>query len=84
MTVNTANALFMVSLAIFSAVAAAALAVVFEQWWNRRQTRQDADEVVPEAVHPIVEATKAFQSLSKTLSTRPRPRNNLNKENDRG
>ena len=44
MTVNMANVLFMISLAVFSAVAAAVLAVVTDRWWNLRQEARRAAE----------------------------------------
>lgn len=44
MTVNMANAMFMISLAIFSAVAAAGLAVVLDRWWYARQEARRAAE----------------------------------------
>lgn len=76
MTVNTANALFMVSLAIFSAVAAAALAVVFEQWWNRRQVRQARalEDVADKADAVGYSMQKIADVLNKATG----------KENDRG
>lgn len=44
MTVNTANALFMISLAVFCAITAAGLAVVTDRWWNLRQEARRAAE----------------------------------------
>jgi hypothetical protein len=44
MTVNMANALFMISLAIFASLSAAGLAVVLDRWWSNRQETSRAAE----------------------------------------
>jgi hypothetical protein len=44
MTVNMANALFMISLAVFASLSAAGLAVVLDRWWSDRQETRRAAE----------------------------------------
>lgn len=56
MTVHWVNIAFMTALALFAAVAAAALAVLFDRWWTERTWRKDlerAEESAPLTVEMI-------------------------------
>lgn len=84
MTLSWTNALFACGMGLVVGLAVLAVGLGIDAWRDReRRAEPPADPAVPEAVRPIVEAAKAFQSLSKTLRSRPR-RNDLDKDENRG